>query len=61
MRGVLVLEGVHDAITAIVVGLGGHGCESGSAGLQVAQAQGLGRRKERHQSVLLVCVAGRGG
>lgn len=48
VRSVLVPERMHEAIVAVVVGLRGHGCESGGAGLEVAQAQGLGRSKEGH-------------
>lgn len=39
----LVLEGVHEAIGAGVVGLRSHGDKVGRRSGQVAQAQGLGR------------------
>lgn len=53
----LLLEDLHDSIVAIVERLRGHGYEVVGTGSEVAQAQGLGTRKERHAEVsqCLVC------
>ena len=45
----LLLEDLEEAIVAVVVRMRGHGDEGvAGAGLQVAQAQGLGGGEERH-------------
>ncbi len=49
----LLLEGIHHtAIVAIVERLRGHGDKGIRIGSEVAQAQGLGTREERHPDVL---------
>lgn len=46
----LLLEGLEEAIVAVVERLRGHGDKMVGAGSEVAQAQGLGTREERHPS-----------
>jgi hypothetical protein len=61
VRAVLVLEGVHEAIAAVVVGVRAHGDEAGRGELELAQAQGLRAGEERHLAAFVERRCGRCG